>query len=395
MSDQAERTGRGQDTSHRLQSIDIARGIVMAIMALDHVRDYFSTHRSDLMDPDKTTVGVFITRWISHFCAPAFFLLAGVGVYLSLSRGKSRTEQAKHIFLRGLLLLILDLTVIRVAWDFNFRFSGGPWLIVLSTLGISMMILSGLIFLPYWVVMFFSVVLIAGHNAFDYVDWLDLGPWESLWNFLHVRTTAEFAGIDCYVSYPLVPWVAVMSLGYCLGPMFLLEGPRRRRALFGLGAVFVFAFAILRGTNSYGDPRPWTTDHEGVFNFLAILRTKKYPPSLHYLLMCLGPLLMLLPLLEFAKGKLTDMLLKLGRAPLFFYILHIYVAHGLAVIVARLSGYRFRDLMVPYTGLPDEYGFGLPVVYAAWFAVLVLCYPACVWFLDLKRRTKWKWLSYF
>jgi uncharacterized membrane protein len=395
MSDQTEQPGSGKEAPHRLQSIDIARGIVMAIMALDHVRDYFSTHRSDLMDPDKTTVGIFITRWLSHFCAPAFFLLAGIGVYLSLSRGKSKSEQAKHLFLRGLLLLILDLTVIRVAWDFNFRYSGGPWFIVLSTLGISMMILSGLVFLPYWAVTFFSIAVIAGHNAFDFVDWLELGRWEPLWCFLHVRSTSEVAGISFYVSYPLIPWVAVMSLGYCLGPIFLLEGPRRRQALFALGAAMLLTFAILRGTNAYGDPRPWTANHEGVFNFLAILRTKKYPPSLHYLLMCLGPLLMLLPALEFAKGMLTNMLLKLGRAPLFFYILHIYVAHGLATIVAWCSGYRLRDLMVPYTGLPDEYGFGLPTVYVAWLLVLVLCYPPCVWFLDLKKRSKSKWLAYF
>ncbi|MBX9679283.1 MAG: heparan-alpha-glucosaminide N-acetyltransferase domain-containing protein [Gemmataceae bacterium] len=394
MSEEAKPAGPAQDASHRLQSIDIARGLVMAIMALDHVRDYFSTSRADLMDPEKTTIGIFLTRWLSHYCAPAFFLLAGIGVYLSLSRGKPRATQAKHLFLRGLVLLILDLTVIRVAWDFNFHYSSGPWFIVLSTLGLSMMILAGLQFLPYWAVLIFSIALIAGHNAFDFVDWLELGAWEPLWYFLHVRSTSEVAGFSFYISYPLVPWVAVMSLGYCLGPIFLMEGPRRRQSLFFLGAAMTLGFAMLRGTNAYGDPRPWTADHDGVFNFLALLRTKKYPPSLHYLLMCLGPLLMLMPALESPKGRLTNVLSKLGRAPLFFYILHIYVAHALAVLAGAYRGYSLREFLVPYTSLPEDYGFRLPVVYAVWLLVLAVCYPACVWFADLKRRSKSKWLAY-
>ena len=383
------------EKSDRLQSIDITRGLIMAVMALDHVRDYFSNVHFRPMDPALTTVPLFFTRWLSHFCAPAFFLLAGIGVFLALARGKSRLQQARYLFSRGVVLVVLDLVVVRVGWDFNFAFSGGLWFIVLSTLGFSMMILAGLIFLPYPVVALFSVVVIGGHNLFDDgLDAAELGRWEPLWVFLHLRQDSSVAGVPFYISYPLLPWVGVMSLGYCLGPIFRFEAARRRRWLVIGGAAMVVAFVALRASNLYGDPRPWSLAYEGFFNVLGFLRTKKYPPSLLYLLMTLGPLLMLLAALEHAKGRLANWLLIFGRVPLFFYMLHLYVIHALAVLAGVCSGYRALDFCVVYTGLPRGYGFGLPVVYAVTLLALIICYPACVWFNDLKRRNKAVWLTY-
>lgn len=380
--------------AERLASIDLVRGLVMALMALDHVRDYFSNARFRIMDPAQTTVALYVTRWLTHFCAPAFFLLAGIGTYLALTRGKSRAQQARFLFSRGFVLVLLDLVVVRIGWDFNFEFAGGLWFIVLSALGFSMMLLAGLIYLPYPAIALFSVALIGGHNLFDWVDHEELGAWEPLWAFLHVRQESSFAGMTFYVSYPIIPWVGVMSLGYCLGPIFLLDGPLRRKRLFQWGLALTLAFVALRALNAYGDPRPWSHDYEGIARIMSFFRTKKYPASLLYLLMTLGPLLMLLAGLEHAKGRLANGLVIFGRVPLFFYILHLYVIHALAVLVGVCLGYEASSFCVVYMALPEGYGFGLPVVYAVTLVILIACYPACAWFNDLKRRNRSAWLTY-
>lgn len=381
----------------RLPSIDILRGVVMAVMALDHVRDYFSdSARIRLMDPEQSTAELMLTRWLAQFCAPAFFLLAGIGAYLSLSGGKSTSSVARYLFTRGLFLILLDLTLVRLAWDFNFRYDGGAWFIVLTTLGVSMMVLAGLIFLPRPWIVAFSVLLIAGHNLFDNMTGEEWGALEPLFILLHVRGESQVAGISFYVTYPLIPWIGVMSLGFALGPILRGEGALRRRQLFLLGFVFTLSFVVLRGFNLYGDPRPWLPDPGKPLTILAFLRTKKYPASLQHILMTLGPLLMGLAALDRIKtpGAIARWFIQFGRAPLYFYILHIYVIHALAVLAGWMEGYPARDFLVPYDSLPDGYGFSLPVVYAVWVVVLVVCYPICVWFDKVKRRSKSVWLSY-
>ena len=398
----------------RLVSIDVLRGIIVCFMALDHVRDYFSNfHANAWMDlQDGATPAMFLTRWVTHFCAPAFCFLAGVGAALSFSRGRSKGALTRFLLTRGFFLVVLDLTVIRLAWDFNFQFSGGPWFIVLAVLGFSMIVLAAVVWLPNWAIVVFAVVVIAGHNAFDFVDDLSehgrLGRWSPLWTFLHMQTGDRLAfpplnklrvgggpGIPFYISYPLIPWIGVMALGYAMGPIFRLEGPQRRRWLRILGILLTTAFVIVRGINDYGDPRPWTAEFDNDFyNALEFLRTAKYPPSLDYLLMTLGPILLALAFLDQAKGFIVGIFLHFGRVPLFFYVAHLYLIHGLAVAFGMMQGFTAREMMATYNGLPDNYGFSLKIVYLIWLLVLLLLYPPCAWFSNLKRRSKHWILSY-
>ena len=379
----------------RLPAIDVLRGLVMAVMALDHVRDYFTSARFTWMDPTQTTPAHFFTRWATHFCAPAFFFLAGLGAYLSMARGKSKPELARFLLSRGFVLILFDLTIVRVGWDFNFHFDGGPWFIVLSTLGMSMMVLAGLIFLPVWGVALFAAVIIGGHNYFDRVAPEQLGSLSPLWTLLHVRASAHVGRIPFYVSYPLVPWVGVMAAGYALGPVMLMERTKRRRNLRRIGASLLVGFVLLRIMNVYGDPRPWSTvEYGGIENLMAFLRVKKYPPSLLYVLMTLGLIVLSLAWLENLKGPLQRWLTTFGRVPLFFYLLHLYVIHGLALLVGVSRGNDPRDFLVPYFRLPRDFGFGLPAVYSAWIIVLLVMYPCSEWFGNLKKRSKAVWLSY-
>jgi uncharacterized membrane protein len=385
------------EKAERLASVDVLRGIIMALMALDHTRDYFSNLGSDGMDPTQTTPALFLTRWMTHFCAPAFFLLAGLGAYLYLSRGKTRWDLTRFLLIRGALLIFLDLTVVRFAWDFNLAGSGGPWFIVLTALGASMFVLAGLIYLPHWAIAVFSVLMIVGHNWFDGFDSVAgeiLGPLAPLWTLLHVQGGDEIAGIPFYVTYPLIPWLGVMPLGYVLGPILQFQGPTRRKTFLWLGAALTLGFFVVRWINIYGDPSPWSIQPDPVGNMVAFFGPEKYPPSLQYLLMTLGPICLALGILDQAQGPIVRRVMDFGRVPLFFYVAHLFVIHGLAVIAGTLQGHRPLDLCVLYRDLPQEYGFGLPIVYLMWLLVLVLLYPVCAWFSQLKRRSKQFWLAY-
>jgi uncharacterized membrane protein len=380
----------------RLASIDILRGAIMAIMAIDHVRDYFTNARINWMDPAETRPELLMTRWFAQFCAPAFFLLAGMGAYLSLSGGKPRGAVARFLFLRGLVLIVLDLTVVRVAWDFNLSYEGGLWFIVLTALGVSMIVLAGLVYLPMWSVLLFSALIIGGHNLFDHLTGAEFGKFEWLWILLKVRGGDTVAGVDFYISYTLVPWIGIMALGYGLGPILTRDARSRRRWLFFLGLAFTLSFVVLRGFNLYGDPRPWVPDPNNPVSYWAFLRTKKYPASLQHVLMTVGPLLIILAALDRVKkpNMLGRWLIEFGRAPLFFYILHLYVIHFLALVFGVAAGFQMHEFLVLYNRLPEGWGFNLPQVYMIWILVLVVCHPVCVWFDGVKRRSKSVWLSY-
>jgi len=377
--------------------VDLLRGLIMALMVLDHTRDFFTNARFDATDLSQTTPAIFFTRWVTHFCAPVFMFLAGVGASLSASRGKPRPELARFLATRGLWLIFLEVTVSRFGLFFNLDYKFTPF-IVLWALGCSMIALSALIFLPELVIAAFGLAMIAGHNLLDGLSAQQVGLPRWLWSMLHQPgpPPIELApGRSCMFLYPLIPWVGVMAVGYAFGALLRLEPLKRRRVLLSLGLATTLAFVALRATNLYGDPRPWASQASPLFTLMSFLNCQKYPPSLLYLLMTLGPAIALLALLDRPVGPLARPLLILGRVPLFFYLLQWPALHGLAVAVAVANRQPYGWLLGggPF-GAPSGYGYDLPFTYLMWAVTLVLLYPACRWFADLKRRRADVWLSY-
>jgi uncharacterized membrane protein len=388
----------------RLESIDVVRGAIMVLMALDHVRDFFH-HDALLFAPDdlgQTNVALFFTRWVTHFCAPVFFFLAGTGAFLSFGRGKSKNDLARFLVSRGLWLVFLELTVVRcLGWQFNFNYRV-TGLLVIWALGWSMVVLAALIYLPRWLLTVFALVMIAGHNWVDSIQPENLGALAWLWKILHAPGEIQpFPGRTLPVVYPLVPWVGVMAAGYIFGALFKLERAERRKRLFWLGIGLTAAFVIVRAINVYGDPIPWTAQHSAFFTFLSFINCEKYPPSLLYLLMTLGPVIILLALLDRDLSSIWRPFIVFGRVPLFFYLLHLPLMHGIAVGLSYAKYGRADWLFLGPAGIPifgaaypRDYGYGLAGVYLIWIVVVGLLYPLCWWFARLKERRRVTWLSY-
>lgn len=373
----------------RVRSIDILRGLVMVLMALDHVRDFFTDVRFDPLDLSQTSAPLFLTRWITHFCAPTFVFLAGISAHL-MARRCTRAELSRFLFTRGLWLVVLEVTLMSLIWTFNLRYDHGLFLQVIWAIGVSMIVLAALVHLPVPEIAAYSIVMILGHNLLDGVDPQSLGVWAPLWSLLHVSGPIEHA----FVAYPLIPWIAVMSLGYCAGAFFEIEQRRRTQWFTCLGAASLTLFVLLRTPNVYGDPGDWTLQDTTLRTLLSFVNVQKYPPSLQYLLLTLGVGLLLLAAFESARGKFSDVLRTFGRVPLFFYVLHIALAHLVAGVIAFAMGFGTALLSDDIFVLPQEWGFGLPVVYLAWVLVVATLYPACRWFAALKRRRDDWWLSY-
>ena len=352
----------------RIQSIDALRGFVMIVMALDHVRELFHTGAMSFQPDDltRTTTMLFLTRWITHICAPVFAFTAGLSAYL-------RQGGSRYLVPRGLWLIALDLVVLRLAMFFSLT-SGPVILNVLWMLGWSMVLLAALIRLPIRVIAALSIAIIVLHNLADGVRG---GGW--LWNVLHQPGVVVLKGVVVLVAYPLIPWIAVMALGYCFGPLMRMDGAERSRILFGLGTVLTLAFIVVRWVNVYGDPQPWTG------SALSFLRTTKYPPSLQFLLMTLGPAMLIWSWFEGMTFSRRNPLIVLGRVPLFYFIGHFFVAHALAFpfVLARYGTARFLWQPMPSMGgpadsYPPNFGYSLPVVYVVWVLVVALMYPLCV-----------------
>jgi uncharacterized membrane protein len=380
----------GTATAARVAAVDVIRGAVMILMAIDHVRVYSG------LPAGGPTVGIFFTRWVTHFCAPVFTFLAGAGAYLAAARGKTRPQLSRFLITRGLWLIVLQYTVVWFGITFHFDWHFIP-ASVLWALGWGMVVLAGLVHLPLPVTAAFAVVTIAGHNLFDAVRPDQLGPLGPLWAVLHTRGPLPLTpSVTMFVVYPLVPWIGVMAAGYVFGVVFLLNRSCRRMTMLGLGASLILLFVALRATNFYGDPHPWSPRQDALFTVLSFLNCQKYPPSLLYLLMMLGPALLALSVFERGLGRLGRPLLIFGRVPLFFYLLQWYAAHLLAVVVNAALGRPASWLLgsAPWNA-PQGYGYSLGVVYLMWMVVLVLLYPPCRWFAALKRRRRDAWLSYF
>lgn len=393
----------------RRASVDLLRGAVIALMALDHVR-YFLTGLT--YEPENlayTHGALFLTRWVTHFCAPVFFLLAGTGAYLSRAGGAGASRVSRFLWTRGLWLVALELTVIGFAWSYvpGFSFAGVIW-----ALGWSMVVLAALVRLPTSWSAVFGIAVVTLHHLADGVAPETFGSLEWLWRFLHVRGGVEvpWRGGWYFVLYPLIPSVGVMALGYALGAVLMRPADVRRRWLVRTGLAMVVAFVALRLSNLYGyppvasmegAPTRFEPQATAVLTVIAFLNTEKYPMSLQFLLMTLGPAFVALGLFDRYQpspgrsGRIGRALLVFGRVPMAFYVLHLFLIHSLAIVIALGLGQPASWLWQSGPRPPEGYGQGLAAIYAVWVAVLVLLYFPCRWFAGVKKTRKEWWLGYF
>jgi uncharacterized membrane protein len=382
----------------RIESIDLLKGLVMVIMALDHTRDYFhySAFFFDPLNPDATTLPIYITRWVTNFCAPIFCFLAGLSAFF-VGRRKSTKELSSFLLKRGLWLIFIEFTIVNFAWYFDIQFRT-PGLLVIWSLGISMIVLAALVHLPYRAILIFSILLIFGHNLLDTIHF----EGSILWAMLHeMKLFTLESGNKFYIDYPIIPWIAVMSLGYCFGKLYepAVEAAHRRKMLNILGLSSIALFIILRAINLYGDLVPWKEYDATLKTLMSVMAVTKYPPSLCYLLITLGPAFLFLAHSENFKGRIVNFFSTFGRVPFFYYILHLYLIHTLALLAAQLTGYGWESMiMTDWVIMIPElkgYGFSLPVVYLTWIGVIATLYPLCKWFDTYKQAHKEKWwLSY-
>jgi uncharacterized membrane protein len=380
----------------RIDSIDLLRGIVMIIMALDHVRDYFhaDAYLFNPTDLSKTNVLLFFTRWVTHFCAPVFVFLAGTSAFMIGIR-KGKKELSAFLFKRGMWLIFLEFTVINFSWFFNVHFSFMA-LTVIWGLAVGMIILAAIIHLPYKMIITIGLLLVAGHNLFD-----SFHPTTNVWALLHDPRIFPFGYFTIFTGYPILPWTGIMLLGYCFGTFYkpAIDQTWRKKILLQLGSALILLFVVIRLINIYGDPSPWSAQPTSLFTFLSFINVTKYPPSLLYVLITLGSAFIFLGVSENFKSKLSQYVIALGRVPMFYYIVHIYVIHILALMAALLTGFHVFD-MVFTTWVTDSvklkgYGFGLGLVYVVWIAIVLGLYPLCLWYdrYKMNHKEKW-WLSY-
>ena len=385
-------------TKNRIESLDLLKGLVIVIMAIDHVRDYFhySSFFFDPSDPALTTIPIFFTRFITNFCAPAFSFLAGISAYI-VGKKKTPAELSSFLVKRGLWLIFVELIIVNFGWYFNIEFMTVGFAVI-WVLGISMILLAGLIHLPKMVILVFSCVLIFGHNLLDNIHF----EGSILWTFLHERgSVLKTPDHNFRVGYAMIPWVAVMSLGYCIGSFYnKTYEPAKRKKLFNvIGISAIICFVILRGINIYGNLLPWENYGNLKQTIFSFLNLTKYPPSLSFLLVTLGGTFLFLANTEKLKGSIVNFFCVFGRVPFFFYIIHIYLIHLLALIAAELTGFGWQKMILPALPFRVEalkgFGFTLMWVYMIWVLVIVSLYPLCKKFDTYKQNNKDKWwLSY-
>lgn len=391
-----------ESNSYRLTSIDLLRGIIMVIMALDHTRDYFHTD-AFVFDPtnlEKTNTVLFFTRWITHYCMPTFVLLAGVAIHLSLAR-KSKKELSWFLLTRGLWMVLLEFTVMRFAFLFNFYYDV-TLLSVLWLFGSCMMMLSLIIYLSDRTLLAIALLILVAHDLSVLVDVNPASGWFPLWTilfrigFLPVTPSLAFV-----VSYPVIPWLGVMLLGYSIGKWYSpsIDSQQRKTWLRQTGWTFIVAFVVLRFVNLYGDPAAWSVQKNAWFTFLSFINTSKYPVSLLFLLMTLGPLLLALSYFDGREFRWSKPFVIFGRVPLFYFIGHFFLIHSVALILfMQKTGKTWDEIDLHFAksfgGITPEGGYTLPWVYVAWVAVVLAMYPLCAWYAGIKRKSNSSWLSY-
>jgi uncharacterized membrane protein len=388
--------------TNRIESIDILRGVVMVIMALDHVRDYFH-YGSFFIDPtnlETTTPMLFFTRFITHYCAPVFVFLAGTSAFIYGSR-KTKSELFKFLFSRGIWLIFLELVVNNFIWSFDFSYSLLVFQVIWA-IGFSMVCLSFLIYLPKKVLLFLGIILIAGHNLLDSIVTEGQSLQSIIWYVLHQE---QFLVINLNQSialyYPVIPWIGIMVLGYLFGTFYQKEYAVtiRKKWLLRLGLGALVIFFVLRGWNIYGDLTPWSVQDTITKTVLSFFSITKYPPSLLFICITLGPALLFLHTIESTKNRVTDFFLVFGRVPLFYYFLHVLLIHLLAIGGILIFGGSWEDMILTADGFLNEnlisYGYSLPIVYLVWISVVLLLYPLSKKYMIYKANNKDKWwLSY-
>jgi uncharacterized membrane protein len=390
-------------TKRRIESIDVLRGIVIVIMALDHVRDYF--HADNFLfepnDLSQSNPAIFFTRWITHFCAPTFVFLAGTSAFLV---GKRKTKKQLSVFLltRGLWLMLLEITVVSFAWNFNPAFTFTR-LQVIWTIGLSMIILSAVIHLPKQVILILGLLILFCHNLLDNIHATQNTFRDFIWAELHERKRFVIRGYTIATGYPTVPWFGIMALGYCFGQFYKkgFEAIKRKKYLLTIGGSAILLFIILRSTNIYGDKEIWSQQHSFAMSVCSFLNVTKYPPSLLYSLMTLGVSIIFLAFSEKKPGWLGNKLIHFGRVPMFFYLLHLYLIHLLATLAIVISGRPWTDTILKFSANAKDspwlagYGFSLIGTYIVWFSIILILYPLCKWYDKYKQdhKEKW-WLSY-
>lgn len=386
----------------RVYSIDVLRGLVMILMALDHVRDFFHqpAFSSDPLDPQTSYPALYFTRWITHFCAPLFVLLSGMSVQLMSAR-KSKGELSRFLFTRGLWLILIEVTVVSFGLTFN-PFMNVVVLQVIWAIGISFLFLALLVFLPWQAVLALGLVITFGHNILDYRESQPGFKASAFWEFAHFAQYTffpVFPGHGVLVLYPFLPWTGIMLVGYGMGRIFLpdVTVEKRKKVLITTGLAMTGLFFLLRAVNIYGDPRPWqpfATLQPTIFSFMNVA---KYPPSLLYTCITVGPGLLALAAFEHARGRFAQICRVYGSVPFFYYIIHFYAIHLLCMILFFVHGYGVNDIVdpnIPFLFRPNDFGYSLGVAYLIWIALVAALYRPCKWYSEYKRTHRHWWLSY-
>ena len=390
------------NSQKRIETIDLLRGLVMIIMALDHTRDFFhsAANVSDPLDLATTTPFLYFTRWITHFCAPTFVFLSGVSAWLQ-SRSKTKKELSRFLITRGIWLVFMEVAVIGLSITADIHY-GFLFLQTIWSIGISMIILGLVIWLPFNAILALGLLIVLGHNSIDYAEASRNGIVPVWWNFLHRPAVVSLdANHSVGIFYPFVPWAGLMILGYCCGKIFSnVETARRNKILLWIGIGALLLFIVLRFIDQYGDPGHWMRQKNLLYTFLDFMDVQKYPPSLLYMCATVGGALIFLALVKNTKSRLAKIIIIYGRVPFFYYILHFYLLSTLNIILYLSRGHSLSEGMKGTPGLPFKFGtpgegYSLWVAYGIWIAVVIVLYPLCKWYDTYKTRHKEKWwLSY-
>ena len=377
----------------RILSVDMLRGMVMIVMALDHIRDYTTYYHFSPTDMEQTNIPLFITRWLTHFCAPVFMFLAGVGSGLGEINGKTKKQLSHFLWTRGLWLILLEFTVVKLGWTFNFT-DKTIYFLVIWALGVCMVALATLIYIPKKWLLVFGLVLVFGHNLLDGIDAASFGYFAPLWIIQHVNAEFMIGDFTAYVYYPIIPWVGVMALGYVFADFYKMEAKIRQKRIFIFGLGISILFLLVRGLNIYGDMSPWSLQATPGMTVVSFFNVTKYPPSLSYLLMTLGPSIMLLAIFEMIKGKLSDFLIVFGRVPMFFYIVHLYIIHSISVLLGWYQGFSFSDMARDFNSYPIDFGVSLAATYFYWILLIAVSYFLCNAYIKFKKGRIHPFFSY-